>query len=1033
MFNKFVLTKTNTKEKKMKINKLYRLYMLMCFALFCFCGIATAQTNGTEISAIVVDKQGNPLSGVNVYGPNGSQASTNAMGQFKITLTDNEAVVIQKKGYESELISLFDLDGNITLEKSPFLASEDDEIKMGVITKDRRDIIGAVSSINTKDRLTYDNTQFVRDYISGLMLGVRGSENVRGLGNAIFVIDGVFGRDPNVLNMEEVEQITVLRDANAVALYGSQARNGVIIINTKRGKINKKEVNVNVRSGFRLPIALPNYLGSAQYMELFNEASLNDGVAVADLPFSNEVIDNTRGGLNPFKYPDVDFYSDEYVRPFVSTTNIISEFSGGSEKSQYYVNVGWNRSESWERTNSSVNKGSNRFNVRGNIDFRVNDWITSSLDGIAIINTNKSALSSMLTAGTTFKPNSYAPLLPVNMIDASGNPELATLLESASVFNGNILGASQQFQNNTPLANAIGGGSQDNVFRATQFNNSINFDLSAITEGLTAKSYLSFDFFDSYRLFNDNDFRVYEPTWSDDKIIALTPFGDIDNRDLRQNVRSNGFVSRLAFYGLLNYQKTFSKNHSINSTFLGYFNSVKTNNVLQTDKDAHLGFQTTYDFKKKLYIDFTAAYAHSIKLPEGNRGGLSPTFGLAYILSEESFLKENSFINYLKLKASGGIIKSDIGIDGYYLYDETYERGNTFTWADGQSSNRRQNISQGGNPNLGFEERIDLNLGFESFLMNSLWLEFNYFKSELDKQVTFLADQYPSFYNTFRPRDNFNKSLYTGFELGLNYNKKFNDLSVSLGANVLYSQTEALTRSETNEFAYQNRVGKELSTVFGLADEGFYSESDFGVDADGNFILNQGLAVPNFGAVQPGDIKYRDQNGDNIIDNDDRIDIGQSSSPLTYGINLNLKYKAFNLFILGTGQTGGSGNKLSTNFNNYYGVNGTDKYSEVVLGRWTPETASTANFPRLSAQTNQNNFRTSTFWMYDNSFFRINRAQLTFEFEEELCENLGVQDFSLNISGTNLFEISENKDIRQLNIGGAPQTRAYTFGIRVAF
>ena len=602
VLHKFVLNKTKTKEKKMKINKLYRLYAILCLTLFCFCSNITAQTKGTEVSATVLDQQGNPLSGVNIYGPNGIQSTTNGQGQFKIILGDEGSVVIQKKGYESELLSFSNIKDMITLEKSPFLATEDDEIKMGVITRDRREIIGAVSSINTKDRLTYDNTQFVRNYINGLMLGVRGSSNVRGLGNAIFVIDGVFGRDPNVLNMEEVEQITILRDANAVALYGSQARNGVIIINTKRGQINKKEVNVNVLSGFNFPIALPKYLGSAQYMELFNEASSNDGVIAANLPFSADIIQNTRDGANKYKYPDIDFYSDEYVQPFTSTTSIISEFSGGNKKSQYYVNVGWNRSESWERINPSANKGSNRFNVRGNIDFRVNDWISSSLDGIEIINTNKSALSSLLNAGTTFKPNSYAPLLPINLIDATGNPDLAAQLEAARIYGGNLLGATQQFQNNTPVANAIAGGFQDNVFRATQFNNSINFDLSAITEGLSAKTYLSFDFYDSYRLFNNNDFSVYEPTWDGNRIIGLTSFGDPDLRDLTQRVSTNSFISRLAFYGLVNYQKTFAKNHSINSTFLGYFNSQSSNNVLQTDKDAHLGFQTTYDFKKKLFI-----------------------------------------------------------------------------------------------------------------------------------------------------------------------------------------------------------------------------------------------------------------------------------------------------------------------------------------------------------------------------------------------------------------------------------------------
>ena len=129
-------------------------------------------------------------------------------------------------------------------------------------------------------------------------------------------------------------------------------------------------------------------------------------------------------------------------------------------------------------------------------------------------------------------------------------------------------------------------------------------------------------------------------------------------------------------------------------------------------------FQDLNSFKKKLFVDFSGAYAHSLKLPEGNRGGFSPTVGLGYILSEESFLKDSDFVNYLKLKASGGIISSDRGIGGYYLYEENYRDGASFGWADGLYSNRRQDITQGGNPNLGFEERIDLNVGFESYLMN---------------------------------------------------------------------------------------------------------------------------------------------------------------------------------------------------------------------------------------------------------------------------------------------------------------------------
>jgi hypothetical protein len=448
-----------------------------------------------------------------------------------------------------------------------------------------------------------------------------------------------------------------------------------------------------------------------------------------------------------------------------------------------------------------------------------------------------------------------------------------------------------------------------------------------------------------------------------------------------------------------------------------------------------------YGFKEKLFFDFSAAYAHSIKLPEGNRGGLSPTVGLGYILSEESFLKDNKFINYLKLKATGGIIKSDLGIrsfnsddSDYFLYNENYSRGGTFNWADGTRRNGRQDLSQGANPSLGFEERVDLNLGFESYLMNSLWIEANYFRTELDKQLAFLVDQYPSYYNDFRPYDNFNNNLFTGFELGINYNKNYKDLSIGVGANILYSQTEVLKRAEINEFAYQNRTGREVSSILGLLDEGFYAPEDFTTNADGNLVLNSNLPQPGFGAVQPGDLKYTDRNNDGVIDNDDRVFIGQTASPWNYGVNLNLKYKSFNLFVLGTGQVGADGTKLNSRFNNYFTPGGNNKFSEVALERWTPETASTATLPRLSAQNNRNNTQNSTFWLYDNSFFNINRAQLTYEFDDAVCDKLGMEEFSVNITGTNLLEISKNKDIRQLRLGTNPLlTSNFIFGVRASF
>ncbi len=1006
--------------------RLYKLLILGCVALFCFATTSSAQNRNIDISSTIVDEQGNPIEGVNIFAPNDKSTVSDADGKFAIKVPGKASIVIEREGYNSELLSIADLSDKITLKEVIFLESAEDQIKLGIAVKNKRQMVGATSTITPKDHMTYDNTQWVRDYIEGLLLGVKGSSNIRGLGNALFVIDGVIGRDPNILNMEEVDQITVLKDANAVALYGSQAKNGVIVINTKRGKINRRVANVNVRYGFKTPISLPKYLGSAEYMTLYNEARTNDGL---EFQYDPTLIEEYKNSTNPYRYPNVDFYSDEYLRSMATTADITTEFSGGNDKTQYYVNMGWNHSQSLVELNPDANAGSNRFNVRGNIDFKVNDFIKSSVDAVAILSSDRSSLSNLLNEGTSFKPNAYAPLLPVSMIDTLGNPALAAQVNAAGIYDGMLLGGSQQFKEDAPVADVIAGGYQNRMFRSTQFNNSVDFDLDRITEGLSAKTYLSFDFYDAYRISVNNKYSVYEPTWDGDKIIGLTPYGDVDQKDLTENVSTTDYVTRLGFYGLINYEKEINEDHSIQTSLLGYVNTHKTNNTKQPNNNAHLGLQVSYAYKDKLFADFSSAYVHSNKLPEGNRGGFAPTGGVAYVLSEEDFIKNLEFINFLKLKATGGVIKSDLGIDNYYLYAETYSDGTWYNWADGASQNRAKNISQGANSLLGYEERIDLNLGFESYLANSIWLEFNYYKTDMDKQLVALNNKYPSYYDVFKPYDNYNKDSYTGFELGVDYLKTFNDFTLKLGGNILYTKSEVVKRDEIYENQYQYRVGKPVESIYGLVDQGFYAVSDFSMDGDGNYILNDNLPVPAYGAVQPGDIKYRDKNNDGIVNNNDRETIGQWTNPWSYGLNLRLQYKGLSLFVLANGQFGGE----ATMDDDYYWVDGNDKYSEVVMERWTPETASTATYPRLSAGANQNNFRTSTFWMYDNSFFSINRTQLTYQFNEKVCNKLKMKNLSVNIAGSNLLEIAKNSDIRQLNIGGNPQYRYFTLGLRTSF
>lgn len=893
--------------------------------------------------------------------------------------------------------------------------NEENLINVAFDKQEKEQIVTAVSSIKPDERITYDNTQWIRDAIEGILLGVRGSDDIRGLGGALFVIDGIPGRDVNQLAAEEIEEITVLKDLNALTLYGSQAKNGVIIITTKRGKSNENKVQVSAQYGIKTPIMMPKFLGAAEYMELYNEARKNDGL---DPLYLNSDIEMTRSGINPYKYPDVDFYSSDYLKSFTDYENIVAEFTGGTDKVQYYVNLDYKRDGTLEKLNPSINKGTNRFKVRGNVDFKVNDWIKSSVDVLAIINNEKSAYTRAYDAGLTFRPNLYSPLLPVSMID----PSLDSQLSSINQFDGYVLGGSNAYKGIVPIGDIYGKGYQKNVYRTTQVGNTIDFDLSMITPGLTAKTYLSLDMYDSYRVSVNNQFNYYEPEWDGDVIIGLTPLGAADKKDLTETVNTTGYSLRYGFSGQLNYKRKIN-DHTINAILLGYGNVTQYNAVKQYDKHSHLALSLGYGYKDKLFANFSTSYTHSIKLPQNNRNGFSPSGAVSYILTNEDFLKGNEYLNFLKLRASGGILKSDLGIEDYFLYQEVYNiNGGSFGWNDGQANNNQTVSVRGGNNSLGFEERKEVAFGFESLWFKSLGLEMNFFQTDMDRMVTQTSTLFPSFYLPFMPYLNFNKNRYKGFEIALNYKKQWNDFSFNMGTNLLYSTSEILKIDEIQEYDYLRKTGKTVNSIFALEADGFYGVDDFNEDGS----LKEGLPVPQFGAVQPGDIKYKNQNDDAYIDDKDQKMIGRWDNPLSYSMNLNFKYKNFSLFVLLNGQAGGQ-QMLS---NNYYWVDGDDKYSEIVRGRWTEETAETATFPRLSSQGNSNNFRNSTFWLYDNSFFQIKRAQLTYEFDERICKRIGLKKLSINISGSNLIEFSKNRKYRQINLELEPQYRYFSIGLR---
>ena len=270
----------------------------------------------------------------------------------------------------------------------------------------RGDLVNAVSVINPADIQKYDNIQAITAALNGRVPGLLNGSNNRGIGTAMYIVDGL-PRDISTINLAEVDQISVLKDINSSILYGNGAVNGVILITTKRGQAYKRQVNVSGYYGISTPAALPKYLPSADYMELYNEARENDGLATK---YDAATIANYRFG-NPYRFPSVDYYSKEYLKDVKPFSRIMTELSGGNEVTTYYSNVGWEHSGSLLNFGEGKTAQLNRFNIRGNVDMKINSWIKSSLDAVAVFNNNKGPVSNYWEEAAT------QPAQPVCTVD----------------------------------------------------------------------------------------------------------------------------------------------------------------------------------------------------------------------------------------------------------------------------------------------------------------------------------------------------------------------------------------------------------------------------------------------------------------------------------------------------------------------------------------------------------------------------------------------------------------------------------------
>lgn len=981
---------------------------------------ARPTNDGSLYEIRVVDENNQPIEGVLVNGKDLLFYTDHAGKCYIQNAKEVKSIQLTVPGYYGKTVLLDELkNGIIVLTDVRENGPEDILVDNGFYKKSKESTLATTSVLNIAARMHYDNAQNVLDHINGLIDGMLVGNNVRGLGQPLYVVDGVPGRDVNMLNAEEIEDVTFLSDATAVAIYGSSGVNGVVSIKTKRGRIHKNEITVRSDYGMALPKSFPDYLNAADYMNLYNEARANDGL---DPLYTQNVINETIARTNLYKNPDINFYSPDYLRPFAHRANVTLQFRGGNEGLQYYVSMRYGHNGTLEKINPNNDKGRNEYDVRANLDLKINSWIKSTVDVNLLVAQDKNAFADILGSSKSFRPNLYAPLIPVEYL--SEDLLNSERMKSVKLYNGYILGGSSSYKDINPVAQIFGRGYSKAVDRKTQVTNTIDFDLGMITKGLYARTRLGFDYYDMYSVNFENKFNFYEPVWMCDTVIDLIALGSPDTKADQETVGMRDFLFRYGGNVQLGYNSIFNHAHTINAVVVGYSYSEKVRDVKQTSVDTHLGFDFSYDYKNRCFVDFSGAVMNSPKLAPGHRTAFSPAVSLGYVPTNDSFMKNVSCLDYFRIRASYANLASDTDIDRYYLYqDIVVQRAEAWPSDDGSMTMYKSRYINGANPLLNPLRKQDITVGFDARLWKSLSLSATIFNVKRSDFVKRNNITYPDFYGDFTPYYNNGTDAYHGIEASVRYLKRFGDFSLDAGARFSYTTGTIQNVDELPiEYDYLSIKGQKKGALRGLTAQGLYQVSDFTPTGE----LAKGLPVPSFGNVQPGDVKYEDINNDGIISHLDEKVISCAHSPYSLSVDFLMKYGNFSLYVLGRGVFGGD-NFL--NHPSYYWVDGNDKYSSIVNGRWTPETAETATYPRLTTQSSANNFRNSTFWLYDKSYFDLSRVQLTYSFPRCLCSKIGFNSIDFNLTGLNLLKIAPERKILELGIDN-PTFRTVMFGIR---
>ena len=1003
--------------------KKYKILALAIFACVTLNGWAQSEDN---VTGRVLDEKGKPVAGalVSVEENPLLRVATDKNGRFEITAVKGSRLKVQTG---DDAMKVVKIENGSELTVVMDYSSEKVNYGFG-LQQTNAESTGAVSTVYAEN-IDKSSAFSIGNSLYGNVLGlttmqstgvvweqmpsmyIRGLKTLNGNNGILLVVDGL-ERDNNwqalkYITPEEVESVSVLRDAAALALYGYRGVNGVVNIVTKRGKYDTREINFSYDHAFNYMTRKPELADAYTYASALNEALTNDGKQVR---YSQNELNAFKNGTSPYLYPNVNWWEEVFRDRGASDIATLS-FRGGSTKMRYYTMMNLQNNRGFIKnfdTNAdySTQEKYSKANFRTNLDIDLSPKTKMQANIMGILNEfSRPGMGSDNLISKLYQLPSAA--FPIRT--------------ESGLWGGNTTWG----ENWNPVALTEGRAYSKGHTRGLYADMSLRQDLSSLTKGLGASVRIGYDNLASYW---ENHTKGYKygmasvASWENGLPIAGEEITGGKDTEMSGDSKLDWQYRAFNFQMNVDWQRQFGV-HSLYSMLLYTYKYDNAKGINNTFYRQNAGWYTHYGFKNRYFADFTLMASASNLLAPDHRWNVSPTVGLAWLISNEKFMQSQNVVDFLKLRASFGMLNTD-NIPGNGYWNETVGGGNGYPINNNLGGDGGWHEGRLASVNGTTEKAYKYNAGVDATLFKGLTLTVDGFyerRSDIwvssDGQNSAVLGASGSYVNAGIVDS-------WGTEIGANYYKKMGNVELNLGGTFTYNRSKIIEMlEEPAAYDYTRSTGNPVGQIFGLQAIGYFVDQ---ADID-NSLPQQ------FGPVKAGDIKYKDMNGDKVINSDDRVAMGYNSTcpEIYYSFSLGLEWKGLGF----SAQFQGVGNYTAILSGTYYHplVDNTTISNYVYRNRWTPETPN-ARFPRLTTETVDNNLQTSSLWLADRSFLKLRNCEVYYKLPSSWLNRFWVKNAKVYVRGVDLlcFDSIDQLDPEAMN-NSYPTTRSIHVGLSVGF